>query len=216
MMVRREKEPLIKTGGKLIISGKKGESLFYSPYSPPNVVAKTDYKSISEQLTKYMNLALKAKEERLLVLIGALSMEEALDSFLSAYIPDYKRILENTDFTLSMKIEIAFSLRLIPRHILHTADLVRGIRNKFAHDLSIDCFDSLDKKLKNRLRVRFKEFCPEEEINNVELSKLFEQIIQFIVSALGIYQFQSKAAKEYIYSEDFLNELNKRIKGTAS
>jgi len=207
-------EPVIKLGIKLIISGKKGESLFYNADMFNSLLVMNDNViTISKQLTRYITLVNKAKEERLLALIAAMSIEEALDSLLSAYIPDYKRIPKKKDFTSSMKIEIAKSLRLIPRHIMNTANLVRAIRNEFAHDLSIDSFDSLNEKnFKNKLKARFKEFFPEEDISNMALNELFAQIVQSVVSALELYKYYSKAAKEYIYSEDFINELDKRIK----
>ncbi len=213
---KNEKQPVIKLGVKLIISGKKGESLFYNTDTFNSLLVTDDNViTISKQLTKYANLVYKEKEERLLALIGAISVEEALDSFLKTYIPDYKRILENTDFTLSMKVEMAYSLRLIPRHILNSADLIRRIRNEFAHKISIDRFDYLDEKLKKKLQIRFKEFCPEEDINNTSFSELFVKVVQFVVLALVTYSYCAKVANEYIYSEDFINLLNKRIEDKA-
>ena len=211
---KNKKQPVIRLGIKLIISGKKGESLFYNADVFGDLIVMDDnFIPLSKKLTKYMNLVYRAKEERLLAIICAMSIEEALDSLLSAYIPDYRRILDNMDFTLSMKIEITNSLRLILKHIMNAADLVRAIRNEFAHDLSVDSFDSLDeKKFKSKLKARFKEFYPEEDISNMALSELFVQIVQSVVSALGIYECYSKVAKEYIYSDDFNNELNRRIK----
>ncbi len=216
-MDKDEKRPIIKLGIKLIIGGKKGESLFYNADMFNSLLLMGDNVITSaKQLTKYINLIYKAKEDRLLALIGAMSIEEALDLLLIAYIPDYKRISENIDFTLSMKTEITNSLRLIPRHIMNAVDLFRTIRNKFAHDLNIDSFDALDEsKFKNKLRVRFKEFFPEEDISNMALNELFSQLVQSVVSALEIYRYYAKVAKEYIYSEDFINEVNRRIEGKA-
>ena len=197
--------------GKLInIEGKKGESLFHHP-----VVwfIQKEFKRIKEQYEGYQKLIEGAKEERLLALIGALSMEEALDLFLGAYIPKYKRILKNTDFTLSMKIEIAHSLRLIPRHILNSADIVRKIRNEFAHDLSIHCFDSLDeKKFKTKLRARFKEFSHDDTNTSPTVKDMFISVVEIVIVGLGIYASHLRTAKEYIYSAEFSQQLVERIK----
>lgn len=205
-------KPVIKLGRKLSIGGKKGESLFYdADIFNSLIVMDKNFVPMSKQLTKYANLVYRAKEERLLALIGAISVEEALDSLLGAYIPNYKLILENTDFTFSMKVEIAYSLNLIPKHILNSSDLVRKIRNKFAHDINVDRFEYLDKRLKDNLKVRFKEFYHEEDFSSMAYSELFVEIIQSVVSALDLYKYYGKAAKEYIYSEDFIKELNRRI-----
>ena len=208
------KQPTIKLGIKLIISGEKGRSLFYNADMFQYLISRDDNLiTMSEQLTRYTNLVYKAKEERLLAIIGALSIEEAVDSLLSAYIPNYKRISQKKDFTSSMKIEIANSLRLIPRHIMNAADLVRAIRNEFAHDLGIDSFDSLDEaKFKNKLRARFKELFPEEDISKIPANELFVQIVQSVVSALELYKHYCKTAREYIYSNEFIDEVDRRIK----
>jgi len=196
---------------KINIEGREGQSLFRRPVI---WFIQKDFKRINEQYEGYQKLIEGAREERLLALIGALSMEEALDLFLGAYIPDYKRILENTDFTLSMKIEIAYSLRLIPRHILNTANLIRAIRNEFAHNLSIDCFDSLnDRKFKNKLRVKFQELFPDNTNTGLTIKDRFIHVVEGVIVALGIYASHLRAAKEYIYGDDFRNELVKRIKG---
>ena len=196
------------------IEGKKGGSLFHHPSI---WVFEKDVKRISDQYESYQKFLEGTKEERLLALIGALSMEEALDLFLGAYLPDYSRLEESRDFSLSMKIDLAHSLRLIPTHILHTADLVRAIRNKFAHDLSIDCFDSLDNnKFKNKLRVRFKELFPDNTNTSLAIKDMFISIVEAVILGLGIYASHLMAAKEYIYSDAFLKEFDKRIKGKTS
>lgn len=186
------------------IEGKKGESLFYRPLIWG---IEKDMKLISGQYAEYERLVREAKEERLLALIGAMSMEEALDFFLRAYIPDYSRLEENRDFSLSMKIDLAYSLRLIPTHILNTADLVRGIRNRFAHDLSIDCFDSLDDSFKNKLRVKFKELFPDDTNAGPAFADMFVKVVDGVIIGLEIYASNLKNAREYIYSEDFLKKL---------
>jgi len=191
------------------VEGKKGESLFHSFIFP----GKDILTSINVGYMKYGKLIRETKDERLLAFIGALCMEEALDSFLGDYIPNYRHLEENRDFSLSMKIELVRSLRLIPMHLLGTADMVRDIRNKFAHNLDIDSFDSLDNGRRGKLRNRFKEIFPDDEISDVPLSELFEHVVGLLVSTLRVYQSCVAVAREYIYSEDFLNELNKRIEG---
>lgn len=192
------------------IEGKKGESLFCHPVI---WFIQEDFKRIMAQSQYYKKLIEEAREERLLAIIGALSVEEALDSFLSSYIPDYKLILENTDFTLSMKIEIAYSLRLIPRHILNTANLIRAIRNEVAHNINIGRFDSLnDDKFKNKLRVKFQEFFPNDTNTELTVKDRFIHLVEGVIVALGIYATHLRSARDYIYSDGFGKELVKRIK----
>jgi hypothetical protein len=198
--------------GELLINieGEKGASLFHHPIK---WFVEKDMLLISEQFERYKKLVEAATDERLLAIIGALSTEEALDLFLGSYIPGYKRVSEIKDFTLSMKIEIALSLRLIPSHILNTVDLVRAIRNEFAHNLSIDCFDSLDEeKFKKKLEARFQVLFPNDKHNNREVKHTFTSVVEGVIVALGVYASHVKSAKEYIYSNNFSGELIKRIK----
>lgn len=198
-------------GHILNIEGKKGESLFHHPVI---WALKDDFSRIKEQYKRYWKLIEEAKEERLLALIGALSMEDALALFLEAYIPKYGHLFEeNKDFTLSMKIDLAYSLCLIPMHILNAADLVRKIRNEFVHDLSIDCFDSLDDdRFKNKLGVRFKEFYPDDTNTGLTHTEMFERVVVGVIVALGIYASHVRTAREYIYSAGFSQQLVERIK----
>jgi len=188
------------------IEGKKGESLFCHPVK---WFVEKDVKLISEQFERYKKLFEKAKEERLLTLIGALSMEEALDLFLGAYIPDYSLI--ERDFTLYLKIKLAYSLKIIPPHILDAAALINSVRNKFSHELEVDCFDSLDSGTKENIRQKHGIFAPDDRTNRT-VKAAFILVVQFVIIALGIYASHAQSVKEYIYSDDFGEELVKRIK----
>ncbi len=196
-------------GRRINIEGEKGESIFRRPVI---WFIQEDFKRIKEQYEAYQKLIEGAKEERLLAIVGALSMEEALDSFLGAYIPGYKRLLRNIDFTLSMKVEILYSLRLIPAHIANTADLIRKIRNDFSHDLSINCFESLKEERRNRLKVRFGKLFPDDKTHFAP-ENMFVRVVEAVIIGLGVYASHLTAAREYIYSEDFSTRLVERIKG---
>ena len=192
------------------IEGKKGGSLFYRPVI---WFIQEDFKRIKEQYEGYQKLIEGAKEERLLTLIGALSMEEALDLFLRAYIPDYHRLEKQRDFTLFIKIELARSLRIIPTHILDAAALINNVRNKFAHELKIERFDSLDIGTQDNLKQKDRVFFPDDNINtSLTVKDMFIHIVEAVIIGLGIYSSHLRTAKEYIYSAEFSQQLVERIK----
>jgi hypothetical protein len=190
------------------IEGKKGESLFDHPIK---WFVERDIKLISEQFERYKKFVEEAKEERLLALIGALSIEEALDLFLGAYIPNYSRIEDERDFTLYLKIQLAYSLKVIPSHILDAAALINNVRNKFSHELKIDRFDSLDNGTKENLRQKHGTFVSNDKTSHA-VKDTFIFVVEFVIIALGVYASQVQSAKEYIYSDDFGKELVRRIK----
>ena len=199
-----EGEPIIN------IEGKKGESLFYRPLIWG---FEKDFKLISGQYAEYERLIREAKEERLLALVGAMSMEEALDFFLEGYIPDYRSLEKQLSLSIKNKIQLARSLRIIPAHILDAADLINNVRNKFAHNLKISCFDALDSGSKDNLKQKHGVFFPDDRNTDLTFIDMFAKVTDGIIIGLEIYASHLKIARDYIYSEDFLNELSKRIKG---
>ena len=197
-----------KTEKYTYLRGKRGQSLFYRPVMQ---AVERDFSIISDKFLKYRKLVEQAEEERLIAIIGTLSLEESLDSILKEYIPDYKTI---DDFSFLSKINLMLSLRLIPKHLLYAIDLARIVRNRFAHNLSIGHFDSLDKETKSTLRATHKELFPGDGNNNEELKDIFMKIVESVVIGLGIYASHVKTAKEFIYSKEFWREVNKRFPKT--
>lgn len=190
------------------IEGKRGESLFHRPLIWG---IEKDLKLISGRYTEYERLVSEAEEERLLALIGAMSMEEVLDWFLGAYIPGYRSLEE--DFSLSIKIRLARSLRIVPEHILGAAALINNVRNKFAHNLRISCFDALDNGTKDNLRQKRGVFFPNDINTDLTVKDMFVKVVDGVILGFEIYTSHVRIAREYIYSDDFVNELSKRIKG---
>ena len=191
------------------IEGQKGESLFRHPVK---WFVEKDIELIREQFERYKRFVETAREERLLALVGALSMEEALDLFLGAYIPDYSRIEGERDFTLYLKIQLAYSLKLIPPRILDVAALINSVRNKFSHELKIDCFDSLDNGTQENLKQKEEAFLPNDKNSDRAVKDTFIAVVECVILGLGVYASHVKSAKEYIYGGDFGDELVKRIK----
>ena len=180
-----EMVPDLPEGAPIInIEGRKGKSLFYRPLIWG---IKEELKLISEQYTEYERIIREAKEERLLGLVGAISMEEALDFFLGAYIPDYHRIERQRDFTLFIKIEIARSLRIIPAHILDAAELINSVRNKFAHELKISCFDALDSGTRGNLKQKHSMFFPNDTNTDSTFTDIFSKVVDAVIIGLEIY-----------------------------
>jgi len=202
----------IPEGAPIInIEGEKGKSLFNRPLIWG---LEEDLKLLRAQYTEYERLISEAEEERLLALVGAMSMAEALDFFLRAYIPGYRKLEKlERDFTLFMKIELARSLKIIPAHIFDAADLVRDIRNKFAHDLRISCFDDLDEPTKDKLKQKHSAFYPKNTNNDITLADVFHKVVDGVIISFEIYASNLRIARDYIHSGDFIKELTERIKG---
>ena len=195
-------------GGFIInIEGPKGESLFYEPLG---WTLQEDLKLVGGQYKEYERVFIKSGEDRLLALVANLSMEDALDNFLVAYIPHYKCLSENRDFTLSMKIDLGRSLCLIPKHLLDAADLVRKIRNEFAHNLEMKSLNSLKADTKRKLRTFCKVLYPKDSMN-ISFAEKFARVADAVIFGFEVYSSHLRNARKFIYSDDFTNELKKRV-----
>ncbi len=190
---------------KLInFEGQKGESFFYQfkTWCLPKEFQEDLQKSVDDMLQKVSDL----KDDRLLVLIASLIIENAIDELLKAIIPDYKKVKENKDFTFSMKIELAKALRFIPSWILGCADFIRGLRNNFAHDLHVDSFNQIDTSKIKSMRDRLIKYSPEVPDHSAEI---FRKLTFFTFMALYGYRQHVFILNRFIRSEDFPKHLAK-------
>lgn len=87
------------------------------------------------------------KDERAIAIIGGTFTEMALEHILKAFFPDNKDVDKLFEYNqplgnFSNKINMAYCLGLIDKIIKRDLDLIRRIRNKFAHDLYTSFEDS--------------------------------------------------------------------------
>ena len=130
--------------------------------------------------------------------------------------PGFSTLQKNRDFTLALKIELADSLRLIPRHILLTATLLRKIRNIFAHDISLDCFDQLSDEIKGGLELRCREFYPDDAEHHGEFKDMFAKLSFGVIIGIGIYTSHIRDIREYIETSEFSSNFTAFVKSKSS
>ena len=147
------------------IEGEQGDSLFYRTIV--HAVNQENFEDIQEKLDSYFEKYGETSDDRALAIIGALIVENELDDFLAKWIKNYKHITNNKDLTFSFKIDLAISLKLIPRRILNAIEPIRKIRNIFAHHLDIDTFE------------KAREF--DSKLKEPSFPKLYDKIKTFIV-----------------------------------
>lgn len=100
------------------------------------------------ELPDLFNKTSELHDDRLLALVTALIVENRLDVALSSFLPCYSELKNSVDFTFSMKTKLAEALSFIPVRILKSANILRLIRNEFAHGLEKDSFEQLKPKLR--------------------------------------------------------------------
>lgn len=202
---------------KINLEGQKGDSLFSSPFKYP--CDEKDFEETIKKINSYLEKYYETSDDRAFALIGALTVENELDNFLSKWIKDYKHIANNKDFSFSFKVDLAISSKLIPKKILNAIEPIRRIRNIFAHHLDIDTFEKakeFDSKsdkpsfpmLHNKIKTFSKPWSAEDDrLSDDRLS--YQQLILSIVLGLDVYAKLLAKLQDYIRESENLNEIMK-------
>jgi len=185
--------------GRLInIDGPPSESVFHHPLE--DVLNEESQRELQAQIEETVGHVAALNEDRLLVLVGALLVENAVDGLLSAVMPGYESLRRNRDVTLSVRIELARALQLCPSRLFTCADVVRQVRNDFVHDLSVDTFAKLPQYRVQSIRDRLSEFNPQEVLGKGN-AEVFKKLVYFLVLALRVYRLHVLRLNEFIRSD---------------
>lgn len=148
------------------------------------------------------------KDERLLLITGALIVENTIDNFLSDFMPGYNSLKENRDFTFSMKIGLAKALALCPASLFNYCNLIRQIRNEFAHNLQIKKIVDLPNKHKQTLLQYLKELYPTYDESSSFHKQIFD-LVNETIFGLEMYRTSVQRLNKLIRSneiEDMMKE----------
>ena len=199
-MQEREPEKVVN------VEGPKGESVFH--YMSSGVIQPGHDPHIQSRIDSMVRRAEGLKDDRLLVLVGALIIENAVDGLLAAIIPGYRVLRDGRDFTFSMRIRLAEALRLIPSRILHDADLIRKVRNEFVHDLSVDTFDKLKPSMLESMCERVSKYNPHIYRTHADT---FKRLVSFVAIALYGYEKHASKLNDFIRRDNFLSTFEKIV-----
>ncbi len=131
-----------------------------------------------EELTEWFSTTSKLSQ-RAVAVIAAADLDQELDTLLRAFFIDHTKLDELLSgagplATFSARIQIAFASGLISDRERHNLDLIRRIRNEFAHRRGFEIsFDTPE------IRSRCLELQPPKEINGL-YSKTNEARDRFI------------------------------------
>jgi len=185
------------------VEGPSGESVFRRLISwcVPTGASERFQQKIDEEILAHVR---ELNDDRLLVLVGALIIENAVDELLAAIMPGYRSLRDKRDCSFSMRVEIARALRLIPSRILNCADFIRGLRNDFVHDLSIEKLDKLKPSRIQSMRDRLSAFTSQEFEEEAET---FRMLVVWTAVALYGYTMHVARLNDFIRSNEFYASL---------
>ena len=98
-------------------------------------------------------------------------------------------------------------MRIIPNEIIVTCDLVRKVRNVFAHNFDVDLIDNIDPKLIKNINQLYRE--KTKSTSEKELIEKFHSLYSLGYSELRTYEKNVKLLRETLDDENFEKNIQK-------
>jgi hypothetical protein len=192
-MTDRPKSPRDST--QVDLSGPPNQTLFWNVHS----FTRTDLRSIVAEWTATWEHYRPVTDDRLVALVALLCIEGSIDRLLTAIAPGFDKYVEDLDFTVSVKTKIAKSLQLLPTRILTACDLIRQIRNEFAHHVEFKRFEHLERKFLAKLEPHLKGFVidPGYDPNHAP-QQTFKDLVGYVLLGLSFYTLQTSRLRTYL------------------
>lgn len=171
----------------------------------------------NEEMEPFYKRVNKTKDERAFVILMTLVVEFHIDAIFKVFFPKSKDLLENISFTLSLKISVLKSLNLLPDQIFKFIDLIRKIRNEFAHRIEIDSIKQLNTSQKgkkliqqlNKLCDDYSESMTYSKYSPDNLREKFKDISNIVNNALREYEPSVLLIRNEIEKKEFLDKILK-------
>lgn len=144
--------------------------------------------------------------DRAMVLVGALLIENAVDTLLAAIIPEFNSFKINPRVSLWRRIKLAKALEIIPPQHFDVAEKILKIRNDFAHELEMDSFDKIPENKVESLRVLLDGYT-EDESKGKSVKEVFKLLVTQSTLALWLFSKHVSLLNEFIRSDKLLDAL---------
>ena len=179
----------------LDITGPEHESLFW--HLKEWLFSQERVPEVQKRLDELWNHYRDVTDDRLLALVAGLCIESSVDLLLIAFAPAFGQYRDDIDFTFSIKIKMARSMQLLPARILTSCDLVRQMRNEFAHHLDYNTFDRLASKHLDKLHPQVRSYIHTDQDAH-DYTILFRTLTGVTLAALQVYTLQLSDLRMFI------------------
>ncbi|MFI1770264.1 hypothetical protein [Thalassobellus citreus] len=169
----------------------------------------------NEDMPPYFKRLNEIDDDRSFVILACSVMEYQIDRFLNLFIPNPK-ILINNKTSLNNKILIIQAFKIIPPHFVQIMNVLRNIRNDFAHNLNIDSFldsaksEKLPENISEMERL-WKKF--ESDMcywnNGDSLRLMYKDLWQVCIEGLRVYESNIRLFRQETEKVEFINHLSK-------
>lgn len=186
---------------EMYANGEKGGSLFTQPFTKGMFDGHSDPNN-------YVSKMFKTGDDRSKVLVAAMVSESFIDDMLGLLLPKYSLLLEDSNnFTFSTKIKLLESFEVVPRHLTVAADLIRRVRNEFAHNLHVDSLTQVKGPILDKLRTLYSQRKIRTDKGPGDISVLFDSIAFMATSWLNFYRVNIQLYAQAVREPQFLQAL---------
>ena len=188
-------------------SCRKGDAVFYEEM-PDVIGGLSGFNQIVSEIQSYIKHIAELKDDRLYALVADLLAENAIDGYLSELMPRYKQELaDKKDFTFSLKIAVARELRLSPAKFFKGADVLRKIRNEFAHNLEIKTFEALKPELIDEIDGVLSTYFKKKHPTHNSIREKFSSLMFHTVIGLIFYSRHVRSLNSFLREDIFCDNL---------
>ncbi len=212
LFARGNMRPDSSLSGIYHVEGPKHGSLFHGLYDW--VWARFHEADLNSKTQELLNEYACLQDDRLLALVGGLCVEKAIDDLLANFIPGYRKLRDKHDFTFSLKIALARSMRLIPSRFFTYCDLIRQIRNEFAHHLEYRSLSQLKPVIVSKLPIYLRHFS-DMDLDEENHTGLFKDLLVNCIAVLYLYGIEVVELRKYMETDEFLRSLNEHVSRNA-
>lgn len=113
----------------------------------------------SFDLSDELNALESSTDDRTLILVSAIIIENQIEVLLKILFPEYRNLTDNNskELTFSMKTNLLKSFQLCDNDLFVKTNVIRKIRNRFAHDLSFRELELIDSGTRSNINQIFQE-----------------------------------------------------------
>ncbi|WCM42957.1 hypothetical protein MG290_04565 [Flavobacterium sp. CBA20B-1] len=170
----------------------------------------------NNDLPQYFERLNNIDDDRSFVILATTVLEYQIDRFLKIIIPKHEVLVDNNT-ALNTKIRIIKAFNLIPSQFLEMINLIKNIRNDFAHNLAFDNFKDVPKSENKLLRniEQMKEYWNKYSHEMVYWEKdekirmLFKDIWRVCIEGLRVYEINIELFRQETERLEFIQNLHK-------
>ena len=179
----------------------------------PAFISLEEVNAFIPELTSNMNNS----GNRNFVINSAIIIEFLINNLLRILLPKYKDLDENLNFTFSLKIELLKSFNMINPNIIMRANIIREVRNLYAHNIEFESIISLKQKYQSKISTGYYSFNKDLNKENKmpkekDLDNQFRQLFLGLVIELKSIEASMRIYRKVIDSEFFLAKYQNELK----